>query len=192
MELSLPLVFEILGLAAFATSGALAAFKKDLDIVGFVFVATFTGIGGGTIRDVILNRNVFWLHDAYLYSLNICIACAVLTYIVSRFIQKRENIVNWFDAAGLALFSVQGYMISQSVVNSGEVAVVMGLFTGCGGGLLRDIALNRRPFIFRGELYATNSIIGLLFLHFTNKPVLAFLIIFALRAATIKYKWSLK
>ncbi len=189
---NLLICIEVLGLVAFAISGALAAFKKDLDLVGFVVVATVTGIGGGTLRDIVLDRTVFWLRDPYLYSLNICVCSAVITYIVSRFIEKRENIVNWFDAVGLAMFSVQGYLISMQVVPNAEIAVAMGLFTGCGGGLLRDILLDRQPFIFRGELYASNAIIGLVVLWMTDLPVLAFTLIFFLRACTILYKWKLK
>lgn len=99
------LIIEILGLVAFSISGALAAFKRDLDIIGYIIVGTVTGIGGGTVRDLILDRPVFWLYDSYCYSLNICILTSVLTFIASKHIDKRENIVNWFDALGLALFA---------------------------------------------------------------------------------------
>lgn len=186
------LVTEIVGLVAFAISGALAAFKKDLDIIGYVVVGTLAGIGGGTIRDLILGRPVFWINEIYLYPLNICIAASALTYVISKFIEKRENIINWFDAVGLAMFSVQGYMIAISCVPNVELAIAMGTITGCGGGLLRDIALNRQPFIFRGELYATNALIGLVFLWLTNSPIGAGILIFGLRAGTISYGWKLK
>ena len=192
MHIEVVILLEVLGLIAFAVSGALAAFKKDLDLVGFIIVGTLTGIGGGTVRDVVLDRPVFWLHDPYLYSLNICIASAIITYVVSKFIEKKENIVNWFDATGLALFAVQGYMITISVVNTPEVAICMGVITGCGGGLLRDITLNRQPFIFRGELYATTAVAGLIVMWLTQSALLAFVLIFFMRACTILYKWRLK
>lgn len=183
---------EIIGLVAFAVSGALAAFKKDLDIIGYVVVGTLAGIGGGTIRDLLLNRPIFWINEAYLYPLNICILASVITYVISRFIEKRENVINWFDAVGLAMFSVQGYIIAYNVIPNVELAIAMGTITGCGGGLLRDIALNRQAFIFRGELYATNALIGLAFLWLTNSPIGAGILIFALRAGTIIYRWRLK
>lgn len=188
----LMLFVEILGLLAFAISGALAAFKRDLDIIGYIIVGTVTGIGGGTLRDVILGRPVFWLHDAYLYSLNICIAASVLVYLASRFIEDRQNIVNWFDAIGLSLFSVQGYMITDSVLQNPEVSIIMGVITGCGGGLLRDICMNRQPFIFRGEIYASASIVGLAVFSFYPNIILAFLIIFLLRALSIRFHVALK
>ena len=188
----LVLIIEILGLVAFSISGALAAFKRDLDIIGYIIVGTVTGIGGGTVRDLILDRPVFWLYDSYCYSLNICILTSVLTFIASKHIDKRENIVNWFDALGLALFAVQGYIISMDVYYNSEIAVIMGVITGCGGGLLRDICMNRQPFIFRGEIYASAAIFGLIIFAFSNNVLLAFASIFILRALAIKYKISLK
>jgi len=186
------LVIEIMGLVAFTISGALAAFKRDLDIIGYIIVGLVTGIGGGTVRDIILDRPVFWLYDSYCYSLNICIITALLTYFASKHIDKRENIVNWFDAIGLALFAVQGYIISMGVYNNHEIAIIMGVITGCGGGLLRDICMNRQPFIFRGQMYASAAIIGLVVFSLINNVLIAFLVIFTLRGLAIRYKISLK
>ena len=185
-------VFEIFGLIAFAVSGAIAAYKKDLDIIGFIAVGTITGIGGGTMRDIILDRPVFWLNDPYLYSLNICIAASIFTYIVSKFMSYHEKTLNWFDAVGLALFAVQGYTFAYDFFPYQEVAIVMGVVTGCGGGFMRDICLNRQPFIFRGELYASAAIIGLCSMIVFSSAIIAFIIIFTLRALAIKYHISLK
>ncbi len=108
------LIIEILGLVAFSISGALAAFKRDLDIIGYIIVGTVTGIGGGTVRDLILDRPVFWLYDSYCYSLNICILTSVLTFIASKHIDKRENIVNWFDAfCGPRVYNIYGSLLQQ-------------------------------------------------------------------------------
>lgn len=185
-------VFEVMGLTAFSISGAIAAYRRDLDIIGYIAVGVITGIGGGTIRDVILDRPVFWLNDPYLYSLNICIAASIFTYIVSKFMSYHEKTVNWFDAVGLALFAVQGYSMAYAFFEHREVAVVMGVITGCGGGLFRDICLTRQPFIFRGELYASAAIIGLISMAFLDSAIIAFCIIFTLRALAIRYHISLK
>lgn len=186
------LFIEIAGLIAFSISGALAAFKKDLDIVGYVAVGVVTGIGGGTLRDLILNRTVFWIGDPYLYSLNICIATAVVTYFFGRFIENRKNIVNWFDALGLALFAIQGYSIAFQMHGNFEIALIMGVVTGVGGGLMRDICLNRQPFIFRGELYASAVAAGLLVYYLSDSIALSFATSFTLRAGAIKFGWRLK
>lgn len=186
------LFIEIAGLIAFAASGALAAFKRDLDMVGYVVMGVVTGIGGGTLRDLILNKTVFWINDTYHYSINICIATGVVTYFLGRFIENTKNIVNWFDALGLSLFAIQGYMISMQVHSDVEIAIMMGILTGVGGGLIRDICMNRQPFIFRGELYASAVLGGLIVLYFTDSMTLSFLTSFSLRAASIQFGWKLK
>lgn len=186
------IAIEVLGLVAFAASGAIAALKKDLDPIGCFIVGAVAGIGGGTVRDLILGRNVFWLHDKYLYSLNICFLTSLVFYIFGKRLARRENIVNWFDAVGLSLFAVQGYMIGIETSGSVEIAVLMGVLTGCGGGFLRDICLTRQPFIFRGEFYASTALAGLFVLWLTSMPILSGIVVFAIRACTIKWHWRFK
>lgn len=189
---SIVVAIEILGLVAFAASGAIAALKKDLDPIGCFIVGAVAGIGGGTVRDLILDRKVFWLHDKYLYSLNICFLTSLVFYIFGKRLSRRENIVNWFDALGLSLFAVQGYMIGMESSGSVEIAVLMGVLTGCGGGFLRDICLTRQPFIFRGEFYASAALAGLFVLWLTSMPILSGMVVFAIRACTIKWHWRFK
>lgn len=186
------IAIEVLGLVAFAASGAIAALKKDLDPIGCFIVGAVAGIGGGTVRDLILGRNVFWLHDKYLYSLNICFLTSLVFYIFGKRLARRENIVNWFDSVGLSLFAVQGYMIGIETSGSVEIAVLMGVLTGCGGGFLRDICLTRQPFIFRGEFYASAALAGLFVLWLTSMPILSGIVVFAIRACTIKWHWRFK
>ena len=186
------LIIEIIGLVAFAFSGALAGVKKDLDIIGCVLLGMATGVGGGTIRDVVLDVPVFWIRDYMCYSLNVCIVSSVVIYLAAKFFEQKEYIINWFDALGLALFSVQGYLKAYSITSSAEIAIIMGIITGCGGGLVRDICLNRQPFIFRGEIYASASLLGLGFLFFFNSPIIAFCIILAIRLLSIRYNLKLK
>ncbi|MBR6389687.1 MAG: TRIC cation channel family protein [Opitutales bacterium] len=183
---------EVLGLVAFAASGAIAALKKDLDPIGCLIVGAVAGIGGGTLRDIILDIPVFWLHDKFLYSLNICLATSLIFYIFGKRLARRENIVNWFDAVGLSLFAVQGYIIGISATGNVEISMLMGVLTGCGGGFLRDICLTRQPFIFRGEFYASAALLGLFALWLTHMPILSGVLIFAIRACTIKWHWRFK
>ena len=186
------LIIEVIGLVAFAFSGALAGARKDLDIIGCVILGMATGVGGGTIRDTILDVPVFWVQDYMCYSLNVCLVSSVVIYLASKFFERKEYIINWFDALGLALFSVQGYLKAYSITSNAEIAIIMGVITGCGGGLIRDICLNRQPFIFRGEIYASASLIGLGVLFFFNNPIVAFCIILTIRLLSIRYNLKLK
>ncbi|MBE6413076.1 MAG: trimeric intracellular cation channel family protein [Verrucomicrobiaceae bacterium] len=191
-ETAVVVFVEIVGLIAFAFSGALAGVKKDLDVIGCVVLGTATGIGGGTLRDVILDVPVFWLGDYMCYSLNVCVLSSVVIYLMSRVFAEKEHIINWFDAIGLAIFSVQGYLKAFEATSNFEVAIIMGILTGCGGGLIRDVCLNRQPFIFRGEMYASASLLGLLVLIFVDSPLVAFALILGIRVATIRYNLKLK
>ena len=183
---------EVLGLVAFAASGAIAALKKDLDPIGCLVVGTVAGIGGGTARDIILDIPVFWMHDKLLYSLNICLLTSLVFYLFGKRLALRENIVNWFDAVGLSLFAVQGYIIGMEAAGNVEIAMFTGVLTGCGGGFLRDICLTRQPFIFRGEFYASAALVGLFVQWLANMPILSGVAIFAIRACTIKWHWRFK
>ncbi len=185
-------IVEIIGLVAFAFSGALAGAKKDLDVIGCVILGVATGIGGGTVRDIVLDTPVFWLNESINYSLNVCLVSSLIIYLASKFFAEKEYIINWFDAIGLAVFSVQGYIKTFDLTSNMELAIIMGVLTGCGGGLIRDVCLNRQPFIFRGEVYASASLIGLGVFAFVDNPLLAFAIILGIRMATIKYNLRLK
>ena len=192
LDITVVKIVEIVGLIAFACSGAIAGAKKDLDIIGCVILGVATGIGGGTVRDIILDCPVFWANDYMCYSLNVCILSSIAIYLASKFFSNKEHIINWFDAVGLAVFSVQAYQKTYDLTQNIEMSIVMGIITGCGGGLIRDICLNRQPFIFRGEMYASASLLGLGILVFVDAPIVAFCAILALRMATIKYNLRLK
>jgi uncharacterized membrane protein YeiH len=152
------LIINIAGTAAFAMSGALLAARKKMDWVGFVFIGNVTGIGGGTLRDVILDVPVFWLVDWYYVV--ICSASAVLTYFAAHQISKKSNALLWADAIGMALFSVLGAQKALSLGVEIPVAVIMGVFSACLGGIIRDVILNDVPVVFRKEIYITASLSG--------------------------------
>ncbi len=157
--LLLPFWLDALGVFVFAVSGALVASRKQLDIVGFVFVASVTGIGGGTARDLLLGRApVFWVEvPEYLY---VTTAAAVLVYFTAHLVERRYTVLLWFDAVGLALFSVLGARIALLAGTGPAVAVLMGVMTATAGGLIRDVVCGERPLILAREIYATAAAFG--------------------------------
>jgi len=152
---------DLFGVAVFAVSGALVATHRRLDLLGVVVIATVTAIGGGTLRDLLLDRNpIFWIADAT-YPL-VIVAVALLTLAWNRFahIPKRALLVA--DAFGLALFAISGASIAAQQGLPLLSVVLMGTLTGCAGGLLRDVICNEVPLILHRDIYATAAIAGIL------------------------------
>jgi uncharacterized membrane protein YeiH len=151
---------DLVGVAVFAVSGGLTAARKQLDLVGFLFVGAVTGIGGGTLRDLLLERHpIFWIADpTYLV---VCLAATALTlgYIHLRIPAFRTLFVA--DALGLAFFTIGGVQITEMTGLSGLLAGLMGVITGVAGGVLRDVLCAEIPLILRrGQLYASAAIAG--------------------------------
>lgn len=155
----LPLL-DYCGVAVFAVSGALAAGRKSLDMLGVVVIALVTATGGGTIRDLLLDRHpVFWIADP-LYVV-VIIAAALLTIPYTRWSRPPMQTLQLADALGLAFFSIAGAQVSLAAGHSGLIAVIMATITGAFGGLLRDVLCNEIPMILRqGHLYAVAVIAG--------------------------------
>ena len=184
------------GVAVFAATGALAASRKELDISGFLFFAGLTGIGGGTVRDLILGVPVFWVqnHD-YLV---VCAAIAVLVYFTAHLIESRYRLLLWLDAVGLAAYCVFGAWKGLVVTGSALVAVVMGMLTATLGGILRDQIAGEPSVLMRPEVYVTAAMAGAVVftaLDLTGLPLLlsaipAFLVAFAIRGGALKFGWS--
>ncbi|NET53437.1 MAG: trimeric intracellular cation channel family protein, partial [Merismopedia sp. SIO2A8] len=138
---------ELVGVMVFAMSGALAAGRKQLDLLGVVVVAVVTAIGGGTLRDVLLDRHpVFWLHDP-IY-LNITLGSALLAVVYTKFFSPPYRALLIADALGLALFSISGAQIAEQATLPSIIIVLTGTMTGTAGGVLRDILLADIPVIF--------------------------------------------
>jgi uncharacterized membrane protein YeiH len=153
-------ILEMLGVAVFAISGALAAGRKSLDLIGVIVTATVTAIGGGTIRDVLLERHpVFWIGDTtYLW---VIFAAALGTVIYSRRWPPPERSLAVADAVGLALFTISGAQVAEAAHAAGVVVVIMGTLTGVAGGVIRDVLTAEIPMIMRrGPIYATACIAG--------------------------------
>ena len=158
--LDLLFIVNISAIMAFAISGAIVAARHRLDWVGFVFMACITGIGGGTLRDIILDVPVFWLQDYFI--IIICSITAIVTYFAAQHISKRSKILLWADAIGMALFSVLGAQKALSLDVSITVASIMGVFSACLGGIIRDVIVNDVPVVFQKDIYISGSIIGAL------------------------------
>jgi uncharacterized membrane protein YeiH len=153
-------LLDLIGVAVFAVSGVLAAAHSGLDLLGGLALAALTAIGGGTLRDVLLNRHpIFWIRDAR-YLLVILLAAA-LTMIFLAFYPPPGNGLLVADALGLALFAISGAQIAESGRHPALVVVLMGAMTGTAGGMLRDVMSAQVPLIFRQDLYATAAIAGI-------------------------------
>ena len=147
------------GICVFAATGALVASRKEMDVVGFALLATVTGIGGGTVRDVILDATpVFWV-DEPLYLLA-CVAVAGLVFLLHHVPESRYRFLLWFDAVGLALFAVTGAERALAFGAGPTVAVAMGVATATFGGIIRDLLGGESPVILRREIYITAALAG--------------------------------
>ena len=160
MPTSFLYALDLIGIAVFAISGALAAGRKALDLIGVVALALATAVGGGTIRDVLLDRHpIFWLVDpAYLL---VIISSALLTVAYTKWRPAPEATLLIADALGLALFSVTGARIAEHAGLPAMSCVLLGTITGAAGGAVRDVLSMEIPLVLRGGyLYATAAIAG--------------------------------
>ena len=159
MSSSIIAFLDFFGVAVFAISGALTAGHKKLDIFGVMVVALLTCLGGGTLRDLILDAHpVVWIENTnYLF---VGIIAAFATFIVVRLHRMPMRMLEVCDAIGLAFFTIAGMQKAQTLGHSPEISLLMGLMTGVAGGILRDIVCNEIPLIFHKEIYATAAIVG--------------------------------
>jgi uncharacterized membrane protein YeiH len=195
---------ELAGTVVFALSGVIAVASRPLDWFGAIVVGVVTALGGGTIRGLILGLTpVFWIEDqTFLWT---AIAGAAVAIPAARVLAhgsatRFEESLELADAAGLALFSVVGANVALDHAFDGSIAVLAGLITGVGGGVMRDLFAGRTPLILRGEIYATAALAGcLVFVCLdqwtpVSEPISAIAgaaAITALRILGINREWSL-
>ncbi len=151
---------DFFGTIIFALTGVLVAYKSDMDIFGALVLATITAIGGGTVRDILLGLEPFWMKDViYLY---VIAGTTILSFILITWIEKiPPKSLEVADAIGLATFTITGISIAQTVHTSETVCVMMGIITAVAGGAVRDVLSNRIPIVLNGRgFYATASLIG--------------------------------
>jgi uncharacterized membrane protein YeiH len=191
-----PLTTSILAImyfgdVVFAVSGALTAARYRMDVLGFVLIGTITGIGGGTTRDLLLGRTVWWTQNPV--ELILCVAAAVITFFFIRSDITRRKGMIWSDALGLAAFGVVGCHVALGFGAPFVIAVFMGMVTATGGGVIRDVLTNTQPMIVSGQVYATAALLGSLIyasLRHMGVPeipaeLVACLAAFSLRASAI-------
>ncbi|KQZ33301.1 hypothetical protein ASD50_00425 [Mesorhizobium sp. Root552] len=189
-------LFDYSGVAVFAATGALAASRKQLDIIGFLFLASVTGIGGGTFRDLILNVPVFWVSNRD-YVL-ICAAVAVLVFFTAHRVESRYKLLLWLDAIGLAAFAVMGAAKGLAITGSPLVAIITGMLTATFGGILRDLLAGEPSVLLKPEVYVTAALVGaaaytlgdLAGLPPLMSEIGGFLAAFTVRGGALKFGWS--
>ncbi|MGF1521992.1 MAG: trimeric intracellular cation channel family protein [Leptolyngbyaceae cyanobacterium] len=153
---------DMLGVAVFAVSGALAAGRKHLDLLGVIVIAVVTALGGGTLRDVLLDRSpIFWIQQPDYLIVTLVAAGSTVLYTHFRKPPQRSLLIA--DACGLAVFSISGAQIAEAAHLHSLVVILMGTCTGVMGGLIRDVLLVEIPIILkRSNIYATAAIIGII------------------------------
>ncbi len=189
-------LLDLIGVAVFAISGALTAGRKSLDLLGVVIIAVVTAVGGGTTRDLLLDRHpIFWIADPT-YLLVIVIA-SLFTIAYTQYQDPPEKVLLIADALGLAVFTILGAQITQEVVSNNIIIVIMAAITGTVGGLIRDVLSNQIPLILRRDIYATAALAGataylllqLTSLSPTSTIILGMVVVVGLRLAAIQ--WNL-
>lgn len=180
-----------------SASGVLKAGFKQFDLFGVIIIAVATGLGGGSLRDVLLDREVFWIRDQIFFIASL--ASAFIIFITARLMVISPRFFLIPDAAGLATFGIAGTLVSLMVGAPWLVASFMGVMTGTMGGIFRDILSSEPPVVFQSQLYATVSwagslmFIGLLYLEIdvTLAAIIAGISIFVARLLAIYFNMSL-
>ncbi|WP_430436734.1 trimeric intracellular cation channel family protein [Oceanibaculum nanhaiense] len=191
------ILLDLLGIALFAATGALSASRKQLDIIGFLFLATITGIGGGTARDLILDVPVFWVEQPL--HILICAVTAIGLFFTAHLLESRYRLLLWLDAVALAAYGVFGAYKGLLVTGSPVVAVVMGMLTGTLGGILRDVLAGEPSVLMRKEIYITAAMAGGLCYVGASLAGLAlplaagagFAVALGIRSGALAFGWSL-
>jgi len=190
-------LLDLLGTVVFAITGLLAASRKQLDLFGAIVIAMVTAIGGGTLRDVILDQPVFWVtQPIYIY---IVVGSALFMFFYAKFKTAPMRLLLFLDALGLAVFTVIGAQKAMDLGLSDPIIIMTGIMTGAAGGVIRDVLVGEVPLIFRKEIYATASFLGASVMVLASNYVeqqeiaviLAIMVVFALRVFAIIGNYSL-
>jgi len=194
--IQLPVWLDLFGIAVFAASGALAAAQRQQTLVTFSFFALVTGVGGGTVRDLLIGAPVFWVQDWRVPA--ICLAVVMLIWVTpARWWQGRA--LDWFDAVGLAIYAVFGASKTLAMGIAPITAILMGVITACVGGIIRDVLAGEPSILLRPEIYVTAAALAagtFVLLWWAGVPLLlaataGTLAGFMLRALAIVRGWAI-
>lgn len=208
MSEAVRMIMEIIGTVAFAISGALIGVSSNLDIFGVTFIGVITAVGGGMLRDVLLGKcppaifsNTYLFAVAALTAIIVFIIAYINSEHFSILREKIERINNIFDAMGLSVFTVTGAEITCTAGFSDKMlfVVMMGMITGVGGGVFRDVLVSETPYVLKKHIYALASIAGSLLYYvmqiYMGKKIIgtitAMLCVFVIRILATKYRWKL-
>lgn len=183
----------------FAITGALVASRAQLDLVGFAFIAALTALGGGTIRDLLLDRNpIFWIaNPTYLA---VASSAALVVFFTAHLLESRYRALIWLDSFALSVAVAAGAGVAISLAQSPAIVILMGMITGCMGGLMRDVVVGQVPLVLKqGELYVTAAFAGAATAasaqHFDLSALLSLMICagvtWTLRAGSLLFGWHL-
>ncbi|MEM7645216.1 MAG: TRIC cation channel family protein [Pseudomonadota bacterium] len=197
--MTLLVLLDLAAVLVFAVTGALTAARAQLDPVGFVFLACLTAVGGGTVRDLLIGREpVFWIADPAPVAL--AAGAAVLVFFTHHLVASRLAWIVWLDAVALSVAAAAGVGAAAGMGLAPWVQIVMGVATGCLGGLMRDVVVGEVPLVLRaGELYVTAALAGACAAVVTRElagpglPALGAcaIVTFLLRAGSIRFDWRL-
>lgn len=190
------LLADRIGVFVFALSGGIAAVRKEMDFFGVIVLAFLPAVGGGTLRDIILDAPVFWLEDTI--SLWLAAAGGVFAFFFHKFVEDFKPL-RWADAVGLALFAMTGAAKTAGLGYGFIIILIMSVMTASAGGLIRDVVANRDPLLLKEDIYATAALLGgivfagLLALGVSEQIAFAagFAASFILRALAIVFKLSM-
>ena len=192
-------ILEYSSVFIFALTGALVASRAQLDPVGFLFIAALTAVGGGTVRDILLDRNpLFWIDKPIV--LVIAAVAAMITFFTAHLLESRLKTLTWLDAAALAVAVPAGVGVAVNQSQEWPIVLIMGVTTGCFGGLMRDVVCNEVPLVLKqGELYISAAFIGAgaamiaIGAGIAQPIALIFCagVTFALRAGSLALGWSM-
>lgn len=189
-------ILNVLGIAAFAVSGALIAIEEKYDIFGIYVLGFVTAFGGGVIRNILIGLPVSMLWEQEIFIYIALIAVTFISMSPSLWLQSIKKWLNFFDAIGLAAFSIQGALFAVKTEMPLVAVIVASVLTGIGGGIVRDLLAGRKPLVFHKEVYALWSILSGLLIgsNLVNDPweyYVVFILVVVLRMLSTFYQWRL-